>query len=107
MVAMLEDFERIWEIKRAAQGGLLAISAVHAVGVGQKIVAGDRTDDACIMIFVVAKKPVTAMADASSAPKGDRRLEFIELRLCWDGGVDRNSRWCSVEQARREQAYRW
>src|SRR5258707_14337243 len=56
------DFERIRNIKRAAQGRLLAIPGVHAVGIGSKIVAGRRTEEPAIMVFVVKKKPVSELA---------------------------------------------
>lgn len=65
---MLRDFERIREIKRGVEGGLLAIPGVHAVGVGRKLVAGQMTDDSCIMVFVVAKKPAAEIPAAELIP---------------------------------------
>jgi len=65
---MLKDFERIRDLKRAAEGGLLAIPGVHAVGVGRKIVAGQMTDDPCIMVFVVAKKPTAEIPSGELIP---------------------------------------
>src|SRR5258707_12584855 len=62
------DFERIRNIKRAAQGRLLAIPGVHAVGIGSKIVAGRRTEEPAIMVFVVKKKPVSELAPNQVIP---------------------------------------
>jgi hypothetical protein len=52
-----KDLDRIRAVKKAAQGRLLAIPGVHAIGIGSKIVAGERTDEPAIMVFVVKKKP--------------------------------------------------
>jgi hypothetical protein len=57
----MKDFERIRAIKRAAQGRLLAIPGVHAVGVGSKIVAGEFTKESAIMVFVVKKRPLSEL----------------------------------------------
>jgi hypothetical protein len=55
------DFEQVRAIKRAAQGRLLAIPGVHSVGIGSKIVAGQRTPELAIMVFVVKKRPVSEL----------------------------------------------
>jgi hypothetical protein len=65
---MLKDFERIRGVKRAAEGRLLAIPGVHAVGVGRKIVAGHMTDDSCIMVFVVTKRPLADLPAGELIP---------------------------------------
>jgi hypothetical protein len=52
----LKDFDRILPIKRAAQGRLLTLPGVHSVGIGLKIVAGQRTEEPAIMVFVVRKR---------------------------------------------------
>src|ERR1039457_5496113 len=52
-----KDLDRIRAIKKGVQGRLLAIPGVHAVGIGSKIVAGNRTEEPAIMVFVVKKKP--------------------------------------------------
>jgi hypothetical protein len=54
----MKDFERIRAIKRAAEGRLLSIPGVHAVGVGTKIVAGKITKEPAIMVFVEKKTHV-------------------------------------------------
>jgi hypothetical protein len=63
------DFERIREIKRAAQGRLLAIPGVHAVGIGSKIVAGQRTDEPAIMVFVEKKRPLSELRPEEVIPE--------------------------------------
>src|ERR1700693_335587 len=62
------DFERIRNIKRAAQGRLLAIPGVHAVGIGSKIVAGKRTDEPAIMVFVEKKRPLSELRPEEVIP---------------------------------------
>jgi hypothetical protein len=63
------DFERIREIKRAAQGRLLAIPGVHAVGIGSKIIAGKRTDEPAIMVFVEKKRPLSELRPEEVIPE--------------------------------------
>jgi hypothetical protein len=57
----VRDLDRILPIKQAAQGRLLALPGVHAVGIGAKIVGGERTEETAIMVFVVEKKPLAAL----------------------------------------------
>lgn len=62
------ELDRILPIKKAAQRRLLAIPGVHAVGIGLKIVAGQRTSEPSIMVFVVKKKPISALAPEEVIP---------------------------------------
>lgn len=64
----MTDFDRILAIKKAAQGRLLAIPGVHAVGVGSKIVAGQLTPELAIMVFVVKKKPLSELSPEQVIP---------------------------------------
>lgn len=56
------DFDRILAVKKAAQGHLMAIPGVHAVGVGAKIVGGQRTAEPAIIVFLLKKKPLSELA---------------------------------------------
>ncbi|HEV7509950.1 MAG TPA: hypothetical protein VGS07_34075 [Thermoanaerobaculia bacterium] len=51
------DIERISAVKKGAEGRLLAIPGVHAVGLGAKYAGGQRTREPAIMVFVEKKKP--------------------------------------------------
>src|SRR5713226_6261732 len=64
----MKDFEKVRDIKRAAQGGLLAIPGVHAVGVGAKIVGGQRTQEISIMVYLVKKKPLSELRPEEVIP---------------------------------------
>ncbi len=64
----MEDFDRIRAIKRAAQGRLLAIRGVHAVGIGLKTVGGEQTDEPAITVFVVKKKPLSELSPKEVIP---------------------------------------
>lgn len=46
----------------------MAIPGVHAVGIGSKIVAGQRTSETAIMVFVVRKKPVSDLRPEEIIP---------------------------------------
>ncbi len=64
----MKDFDRLRSIKNAALGNLLAIPGVHAVGIGLKIVAGQRTDEPAIMVFVEKKRPVSELRPSEIIP---------------------------------------
>jgi hypothetical protein len=64
-----KNLDRIRTIKKAAQGRLLAIPGVHAVGIGSKIVGGERTDEPSIMVFVVKKKPASELPAGHLIPR--------------------------------------
>src|ERR1700722_3233635 len=64
----MEDFDRILPIKRAAQGRLFAIPGVHAVGIGCKFVAGQRTEEPAIMVFVEKKRAVSELRPEEVIP---------------------------------------
>jgi len=50
------DFDRIRAVKKNAQARLRSIPGVHAVGVGAKVVGGERTTEPAIIVFVVQKR---------------------------------------------------
>jgi hypothetical protein len=64
----MPDFDQVGEIKARVQGRLFGIPGVHAVGVGHKIVNGQRTDDVAIMVFVVKKKPISELSPKEVIP---------------------------------------
>jgi hypothetical protein len=64
----MPDFDQVGEIKARVQGRLFGIPGVHAVGVGHKIVNGQRTDDVAIMVFVVKKKPLEELSPEDAIP---------------------------------------
>jgi hypothetical protein len=64
----MPDFERIREIKRAAQGRLLALPGVHSVAIGAKIVAGQRTKEPAIVVFVTRKKGAAELPASEMIP---------------------------------------
>lgn len=64
----MTDFERIRAAKKNAQGRLLAVPGVHAVGIGVKIIAGKRTNEPCITILLVKKKPVSEIPSNQIIP---------------------------------------
>src|SRR5438445_9557338 len=65
---VMHDFERIREIKRAAQGRLLALPGVHSVAIGAKIVAGQRTKEPAIVVFVTRKKEPSDLPASEMIP---------------------------------------
>jgi hypothetical protein len=64
----MKDFEKVRDIKRAAQGRLLALPGVHAVAVGSKIVGGKPTDETSIVVLVVKKKPLSELSPGEVIP---------------------------------------
>ncbi len=66
----MTDFDRICAVKKAAQGRLLAIPGVHAVGIGSKIVGGQLTPELAITVFVEKKKPLSELSPDQGIPDG-------------------------------------
>lgn len=64
----MTDFARILEVKKAAQGRLLALQGVHSVAIGAKVVAGERTAEPAIVIFVERKKPLSELGPHEIIP---------------------------------------
>ncbi|MDQ2920979.1 MAG: hypothetical protein M3R52_05125, partial [Acidobacteriota bacterium] len=64
----MTDLDLIRAIKESAQGRLLAIPGVHAVGIGSKIVDGQRTSETAIMVFVEKKKPMAELRPEEVIP---------------------------------------
>ena len=52
------DDPNLFRIKDRAWESLSKVPGVHAVGIGTKVVAGVRTDEPAIVVFVVTKKPL-------------------------------------------------
>jgi len=57
------------EAKRRAAGLLLAIPGVHAVGVGSKIVGGERTPQTSIRVYVTDKRPLDEIPPDERVPR--------------------------------------
>jgi FHA domain len=55
------EYEHVRAVKRATQARLLMLPGVHAVGVGPKMVNGERTEVPSIMVFTVEKKPLAEL----------------------------------------------
>ncbi len=64
----MSDVDQILSVKQAAQARLLAIPGVHAVGIGAKVVQGQRTGERCIAVFVVKKKPLDKLSPEEVVP---------------------------------------
>jgi hypothetical protein len=64
----MPDFARILEVKKAAQGRLMALPGVHAVGVGAKYSGGRRTGEPSIVVLVVKKKPLSDLRPEDVVP---------------------------------------
>jgi hypothetical protein len=63
----LEDREYI-ELKDRVADGLFAIPGVHGVGVGDKIVGGERTSDTSIRVYVTQKRPLEEIPPEERVP---------------------------------------
>lgn len=64
----MPDFERIRRIKQAAQNRLLALPGVHSVAIGAKIVAGQKTKEPAIVVFVTKKKAASELSPTEVIP---------------------------------------
>jgi hypothetical protein len=62
------DFDRIRAVKKDAQARLRSIPGVHAVGIGAKVVGGERTTEPAIIVFVVRKKSPSEIQPAEMIP---------------------------------------
>jgi hypothetical protein len=58
--------------KTAAEPDLFGLAGVHIVGLGRKLVAGQRTDQLPIKVYVEARPPVP-----SEAGEGDREEAIL------------------------------
>jgi hypothetical protein len=65
----MNEFERARAVKRAEEERLLAIPGVHAVGVGTKLVKGERTGDLAIIAFVSEKKQLSDLRQDDVIPE--------------------------------------
>jgi len=64
----MPDFDRILAVKKGAQGRLMAIPGVHAVGIGAKYSGGRRTAEPSIVVLVVKKKPLSELRPEDVVP---------------------------------------
>lgn len=64
----MKDFERVRDIKSAAQWRLFDIPGVHAVGIGEKYVDGKPSGESSILVLVVAKKPLDQLKPEEVIP---------------------------------------
>jgi hypothetical protein len=63
----MEDREYV-EVKERAADRLLAIPGVHAVGVGDKLTGGERTDETSIRVYVTDKRPLEDIPPEERVP---------------------------------------
>ncbi|HEU4414549.1 MAG TPA: hypothetical protein VFT65_07165 [Candidatus Angelobacter sp.] len=79
----MNDLDRILSVKKAAQARLLAIPGVHAVGIGFKMVQGQRTPERCIAVFVIKKKPLQNLPTGQVVPAeiDGVKTDIIEQRV--------------------------
>lgn len=64
----MSELDRVCEVKRSARWALLALPGVHGVGVGTKIVGGQRGEQLAIVVFVSKKKPRQLLLPAELVP---------------------------------------
>jgi hypothetical protein len=64
----MADYDQILAVKRAAQGRLLVLPGVHAVGIGPKRVNGKPTGEPAIIVFVEKKKPASELPPNELVP---------------------------------------
>lgn len=64
----MPDFEQVLTVKRAVENRLLGLPGVHAVGVGAKTVGGQRTAEPSIVVYLVEKKPLSALRPVEIIP---------------------------------------
>jgi hypothetical protein len=83
------NLERLRPIKRAAQGRLMALPGVHAVGIGIKKTGGQRTGEPAIVVFVEHKRPAADLPASQRIPAqvGGVMTDVVECempRVCVD-----------------------
>lgn len=66
--------------KAANEGAIFARANVVGVGVGNKVIGGRETDEACIVVFVEAKRPEAELRHRDVVPKavGGVRTDIVE-----------------------------
>jgi hypothetical protein len=64
----MSDYDRIRVVKEAVQARLITLPGVHAVGVGAKMVNGQRTDEPSIVVFLVKKMPLAELPPENVIP---------------------------------------
>src|SRR5579871_4215647 len=64
----MADLVRIRAVKEEARNWLLAIPGVHSVAIGAKKVAGKKTSELAIVVFVSRKKPVEELSPQEAIP---------------------------------------
>ncbi len=58
-----QEYQKILEVKRAIEDGLLAIPGVHGVSIGSKRVGGQPTDRMAIAVHLTKKRPLEEIAE--------------------------------------------
>ena len=71
------------EVKARAAGRLLAIPGVHAVGVGDKLTGGERTDETSIRVYVSHKLPLAQIPPEERVPAEIEgvRTDVVEMAM--------------------------
>src|SRR5215204_1705338 len=64
----LQEYTELLHLKDNVEGELLRIPGVVAVSVGLKVIDGVHTEDTCLRIYVVEKKPLEAVPEADRIP---------------------------------------
>src|SRR5690349_17113034 len=57
----MADFDRIRAVKAKARARLMSIPGVHSLAIGAKVVAGRKTTEPVIAVFVKKKRPVSEL----------------------------------------------
>jgi hypothetical protein len=60
--------DRVREVQAKARARLLAIPGVHSIAIGPKVVAGKRTDEPAIAVFVTKKRPLSELRPEEVIP---------------------------------------
>ena len=79
----MAEYEQILKVKEDAEARLRTIPGVHAVGIGRKVVAGEPTDELCIVVFLVEKKPLDRLAPEEVVPPeiDGVRTDIVEMEV--------------------------
>ncbi|MEP7012241.1 MAG: hypothetical protein ABJC13_18110 [Acidobacteriota bacterium] len=75
----------VLDVKKRAWARFREIPGVHAVGIGCRTVAGTRTDEPAIVVFVSRKKPLHELAGADVVPPLVEGVatDVVEMRPPW------------------------
>src|SRR2546428_11296395 len=87
-------------VKAANEAAIFARANVVGVAVGNKVIGGRETDEACIVVFVEAKRPEAELRHHDVVPRalGGVRTDVVEtgrfhaLRVAQTTNMDRTNR---------------